>query len=159
MPLEKVTAADLYATSTKKLCTDARQHFIKLGKVEEHDSVRRHPDTCISRVLTLAEADALWDTRHERASLLGEMGMCIYSRGPLGKKEKAFLTDDSSYGHKILKEYGWTAMCFRSRGTAYTEFATWREHLEHFYGKDVEVIESVEGLLDVLNGAAATASE
>jgi hypothetical protein len=158
MVLKPVTAEDLYATSTKKQCEDARQHYIDLGMVEEYDSVRRHPDTCLSRVLTLAEADALWERRHESGSLLGPMGMCIYGHGPVGKKDKVFLTDDSSYGSSVLTKAGWRGMCFPGRGTAYKLFDTWREHVEHFYGKDVEVIETVEGLLKALNGGMESAA-
>lgn len=78
MSFEAITAADLFATSTKKRSQDARQHFIAIGRVAEHDQIRRHLDTCESKVFSLAEVDALWKICHTPASLLGDTGMCIY---------------------------------------------------------------------------------
>lgn len=156
MKFGKISAEDLFESSTKKRCQMTRQHFIDIGRVEEHDQVRRHPDTCLSRVLGLAEADSLWDLRHRPASLLGDMGMCIYSLGNPISPRRVFLTDDSSYGWEILKERGWMAMSFRYRGTAHQEFDSWRAHVEHFY-RGAQVIESVEDLLAHLNGEVEVA--
>lgn len=66
MSFEAITAADLFATSTKKRSQDARQHFIAIGRVAEHDQIRRHLDTCQSKVFSLAEVDALWKICHPR---------------------------------------------------------------------------------------------
>lgn len=157
MGVEVVTAGDLFETSTKKMCEGVRAHFIAESRLEEHDRVRRHPETCESRVFSLSEADERWQNRQEPPSLLGNMGMCIYSLGPAAwETDMVFMTDDSSYGWKILKQAGWSAMSFRFRGTAHKEFSTWREHIDHFYGSGVKVIESVEELLSQLNGELET---
>jgi hypothetical protein len=152
MGMEVITVDDLFETSTKKRCEVARQHFIEAGRVEEYDNVRRHPDTCASRVFSLQEADELWSTRFQVQSLLSDMGMGIYSLGDPLDTKVVFLTDDTNYGWKVLKEAGWGAMSFKFRGTSHREFNTWREHIDHYYGACVKVVESEEDLLLVLNG-------
>lgn len=142
-----ITKEQLEATSTKKTCAEARQAFIDKGKVEEYDSVRRHPDTCESRPLSLIEADTLWA---KRSGSLLECGMSIWSSSVLDSKY-VFLTDDPTFGWEVLKPKGWWCTSFSYRGTAADEFETWGQHVRHYYGEQVKVLESVEQLLEVLN--------
>lgn len=151
MSFETITADVLFQTSRKRICEVARQQFVALGQADEYDRIRRHPDTCQSRVLTLAEADELWASRLATPSLLGDMGMTIYSLGDFVDPRLVFLTDDVSYGWKVLKARGWFAMTYRYRGTVSEEFPTWREHVQHYYGRTVQVVETVDELLQHLN--------
>lgn len=73
MSFETITADVLFQTSRKRICEVARQQFVALGQADEYDRIRRHPDTCQSRVLTLAEADELWASRLATPSLLGDI--------------------------------------------------------------------------------------
>lgn len=90
-------------------------------------------------------------------SQLADLVGVVHSFGDPLDPSKVFLTDDSDFGWKILKERGWAAMLFRFRGTEHRELDSWREHVDHFYGAGVSVIESVEDLLLDLNGAVAFA--
>lgn len=147
-----ITIEDLYASSSKKFCEDSLKAYKEAGRLEEFMSVRRHPDTCLSRVLSLVEADALWETRHTPPSLLGDMGMCVYAFGDILEPTHAFLIDDSQFGWETLKKKGWHACSFKFRGTAHREFNTWREHVAHFYSPETKVIESTDELIAFLNG-------
>lgn len=142
-----ITKEQLEATSTKTRCARDRQVFIDMGKVEQYDAMRRHPDTCESRPLSLIEADTLWA---KRSGSLLECGMSIWSSSVLDSKY-VFLTDDPTFGWEVLKPKGWGCTSFSYRGTAADEFETWGQHVRHYYGDQAKVLESVEQLLEVLN--------
>jgi hypothetical protein len=151
-----ITIEILEATSTKAQATATMQKFEEVGRLADFMKHRRHPNSCLSRVLSVAEADTLWPKRHDTVegtnhdSLLGACGMCCYSAGDLVEPTHVFLTDDSQFGWKILKEMGWSACSFHHCGTSNKDFQSWREHLAHYF-PTAAVIESNEQLLKLLS--------
>jgi len=153
-----ITLEMLYTSSTKARQEEVLADFKAAGALDKFMECRRHPDTCFSRVLSIAEVDGFWfgpkrfgtagDTGQDYLASSG--GICCYAVGPIGADTHVFMTDDAMFGWKILKELGWHACSFRHCGTAHKNFQSWREHLTHFY-PGAKVIESNEQLLKLLN--------
>ncbi len=142
---EMITAEQLRASSCKVSCQLALDHATENGWLEDFNRVRRHPDTCVSTVLSIEEADRLWLDR--KPSLLHDMGICVWQNST---EKVCFLTDDSQYGWQTLKERGWIAFSHKHRGTARGFFHSFKEFLDH-YDKGYRVIESEEELVAYLN--------
>lgn len=144
-----ITSEMLRETGSKHQCQLALDHATANGWLEEFNSHRRHPDTIVGAVLSVEEADKLWNIYNPNM-LVHAIGMCIYSNDAQGV---VFLTDDSQYGCKILMDRGWRAISFRHRGTAHKNFDSWAQHLSHFE-KGRRVLQSEQELLDYLNQGA-----
>jgi hypothetical protein len=140
-----ITAEQLQATSLKVSCQKVLDYATAQGCVKELMQYRRHPDTCVSTVMSVEEADRRWVD--PTPSLLHDCGFVLWSNS---KEEVNFLTDDAQYGWKVLKERGWYAATFFRRSTAYQSFDSFREFLDH-YDKGYRTLESEEELLAYLN--------
>ncbi len=144
-----MNAQQLYETSSKFHCEQTLEHAKANGWLEEFNNHRRHPDTIVGRVLSIKAADDLWTQSASNGLLLvSALGMGLWSNHT---EKVCFLTDDTQYGWKVLKERGWTCCSFRHRGTAHRTFNSFKEFLAH-YDPDHQVIESEEELLAYLNG-------
>ena len=104
----QITSADLRATSFKTTLTKNRDAI--LAMIAEDDpaaenlkaalAMRRNPDTVVGLPMSADEIEKLYKEDNKN-SLLIQSGICL-----VDNKKVCFLTDDSSYGHAVLKGRG-----------------------------------------------------
>jgi len=142
--------------SLKALLLETRSAHEDLGTLEEYDRVRRHPDTVTSLPMSVAAVDKAWADRWsgdpERRSILAASGVTFFSRGSGDRSADShvLMSDDTLFGHPLLKKNGWVSCSFSWCGTALQEFSSWGEHLKHYY-EGATLIEDVDSLWPLLD--------
>ena len=151
----QITSADLRATSFKTTLTKNRGAILAMISEGGPDTeslkaalaVRRDPDTIVGLPMSADEIEKLYKEDNKSAMLI-QCGICL-----VDNKEVCFLTDDSSYGHAVLKGRGFVSCIFRDgMTTAHQRFDKVSDFLSAYSHPYHPVfLESEEELLAYLN--------